>query len=279
MRFFHSGDFGDILYAVPSMRALCAETGTPAHVYLGSRDWTRSAWDLDLLSVIEPLLRAQDFVAGVVLLHRNEAPPSPFVDFSTFRNGGYKTGDTILERQRRWVQAQIDISSPWLQVPNPKRVVAGLIAVNRGKRWRGLSFPWRELLGLYHARMFFIGLPSEHTEFCHEFGLIDFTRTKDLLEAAQLIAGADFFIGNQSACNAIANGLHKPSLIEACFFAPDCFLSRDNVSFCLDGAIDFELFGRVLKTPPEHRTLNEVEEKLLANARKALSHCSRILVH
>jgi hypothetical protein len=278
VRFFHSGDFGDILYAVPSMRALCAETGTLAHVYLGSRDWTRSAWNPTLVSVIAPLLKAQDFVEHVTLIYPHELPPSPFVDFSTFRNGGYKTGDTILERQRRWVQADIDISSPWLQVPQPKRM-AGLIAVNRGKRWRGLSFPWRELLGLYHQRMFFTGLPEEHTEFCHEFGLIDFTPTKDLLEAARLIAGADFFMGNQSACNAIANGLHKPSLIEACFFAPDCFLSREDTSFCLDGAVDLKLFGRVLKTPPEHRALNEVEEKLLANARKALSHCSRILVH
>jgi hypothetical protein len=245
----HSGDMGDLLYAIPTMRAICSAEGEQAVIYFSERDWTRSKWSEELFGKIEPLLSAQDFVEDVVLLRRNSAPESPFVDFTCFRNGGYKLGDTIVERQRRWLGAQIDISKPWLTVSEPTPL-PGRIVINRASRWLGFHFPWKEIVAAKGEELLFIGLPSEHEAFCQEFGEVDYVYTIDLLEAGKLIAGADFFIGSQSAPNAIANGLHKASLLEVCCYAPDCFLPRENASYSIDGAVSLPELG--LDIPPFH---------------------------
>ena len=98
-----------------------------------------------LLASIEPLLRSQDFVPSVTVLPKSEYPESPFIDFSTFRNGGYKLGDTIYERQRRWVRAKADISRPWLEVPEPLSTLRRSSSTGP-RRWEGWFFPWKEIL-------------------------------------------------------------------------------------------------------------------------------------
>ena len=277
MRFFHSGDLGDIVYALPSMRTLCERDGSKAFLYLGDRDWTRSRWSPSLLSVIEPFLISQDFIEEVILLPRNEIPAIPFTDFSCFRNGGYLLGDSIYERQRRWVQADADISGPWLQ---SDRLISRKILINRTSRWHGIGFPWKELLARFPTQAVFIGLGQEHEAFVQEFGEIPFVPTKNLLEAARLISGCSFFIGNQSVLGAIANGFFTPQLTEVCLYAPDCFLPRENAFYCLDGALDLEICGIPIQTPAyapspgsSPRWQEEMFERdlFLARARKAFA--------
>jgi hypothetical protein len=214
--FFHSGDAGDVLYSIPSIRALGGGV-----LYIDSRPWTRSRFGAKLLSALKPLLEAQDCIEKVAL-HDGELIDH---DFSTFRNGGYKLGDTIVERQRRWLGAEIDISKSWLTVGEPTPL-PGRIIINRAARWLGFHFPWSMIVEALGERLLFVGLPAEHEAFCKEFGEVEYVYTIDLLEAGRLIAGADFFIGSQSDPNAIANGLHKASLLEVCCYAPDCFLPR-----------------------------------------------------
>jgi hypothetical protein len=229
--FLHSGDFGDAIYALPSVRALGG-----GEIYFVNRPWTRSRWDARLLATIAPLIEATGY--ATVALHKGEAIDH---DFSTFRNGGHKLGETIVKRQSRWVGAEISLE-PWLRAdPQP---IAPLI-INRGSRWQGWHFPWAELVGEFsREEMVFIGLPSEHQAFQKEFGRVAFHLTKDLLEAAQVIAGAELFIGNQSAALAIANGLGKPIAVEVCAFAPDCFYPRANAHYSFNGELSFAAGGR-----------------------------------
>jgi hypothetical protein len=54
----------------------------------------------------------------------------------------------------------------------------------------------------------FVGLEAEHAAFTQATGWnIPWFATKDMLELAEVIAGADTFIGNQSQCYALAVGL------------------------------------------------------------------------
>jgi hypothetical protein len=214
-------------------------------LYFDSRPWTRSRFGAKLLAALKPLLEEQDCIDEVAL-HDGELIDH---DFSTFRNGGYKLGDTIIERQRRWLSAEIDISKPWLTVGEPTPL-PGRIVINRAARWFGFHFPWREIVEAKAKELLFIGLPAEHEAFCQEFGEVEYVYTIDLLEAGKAIAGADFFIGSQSAPNAIANGLHKASLLEVCPYAPDCFLPRENANYSIDGAVSLPELG--LDIPPFH---------------------------
>jgi hypothetical protein len=241
--FLHSGDAGDAIYALPTIRALGGGL-----LYFDSRPWTRSRFTPNLLLTLKPLLEAQDAIEEV-RLHTGEKFD---YDLSTFRNGGYKLGDTIVERQRRWLCApSLDLSKPWLKV-EPDCAFSHKVAVNRAPRWLGFHFPWKVVADQLRDKMVFLGLPEEHKSFVNEFGKIDFEPTRDFLEAAQIIAGSAFFIGNQSACNAIANGLHKPTLLEVCPYAPDCYLPRENAIYTIDGGFDCEILGVSLVCPPYH---------------------------
>ena len=62
----------------------------------------------------------------------------------------------------------------------------------------------------------FVGLPDEHEAFCKLTGWrIDHHQTKNMLELAQVIAGCEQFLGNQSMALAIAQGLRVPYAYEA----------------------------------------------------------------
>ena len=130
--FLSSGDFGDIIFAMPSIRALGGGT-----IYFANRPWTRTRWSQRVLSAIKPLIDACGYCTAE--LHDGEWID---FDFSTFRHGGYKLGDTILERQRRWVGAERwDGESSWLKAePN----CVSPIVINRAARWHGFDFPWRQ---------------------------------------------------------------------------------------------------------------------------------------
>lgn len=228
--YLHSGDLGDAIYSLPSVRALGG-----GEIYFASRPWTRTRWGPRLLSLIKPLIDA----TGYATAHLRDGEWIDH-DFTTFRNGGYKLGDTIIERQRRWIGAG-DISlDPWLKAP-----VAGEkhgIVINRSSRWHGFHFPWDKILEAFPKQIVFIGLPQEHKAFEREFGAVPFYECDHLLEAAQVIAGASLFIGNQSCALAIANGLGKPVVVEVCAYACDCFLKRDNAFFSFNGEVSFPGF-------------------------------------
>ena len=66
--------------------------------------------------------------------------------------------------------------------------------------------------------------------------MLTFFRPSTFCEAARVIKASSFFIGNQSVCNAIANGLHHPSLTEVCPYACDCILPKTE-RFLLSGRI------------------------------------------
>ena len=79
--------------------------------------------------------------------------------------------------------------------------------------------------------MLFVGLRTEYELFIKKFGKIEYVSTKDL-KVAELITACDLFIGNQSAPLAIAEGLKKPTVVEICCYAADCFTIKDQKHPC-----------------------------------------------
>ena len=69
---------------------------------------------------------------------------------------------------------------------------------------------WRRIMERYKNKAMFIGLPEEHDAFQREFGTIEYRRTENILEVAELIAGSQMFVGNQSCPAWIAIGLAHP---------------------------------------------------------------------
>ena len=99
-------------------------------------------------------------------------------------------------------------NTAWLEVKNPKRIARTVI--NRTNRWLPpqLGPAWSESDWAKDA--VFIGLANEYTDFVRATGYdIEHYPTQSMLDMAEVIAGADLFIGNQSSALSLAIGLGK----------------------------------------------------------------------
>jgi hypothetical protein len=100
--------------------------------------------------------------------------------------------------------------TPWLTAPNPRTVPGKSYVINRTARWTSAdSLPaWEAIRDQADDAAIFVGLPEEYEAF-KKFADWDITYhpTETLLDLAEIIAGAEQFVGNQSAALSVAIGL------------------------------------------------------------------------
>ena len=109
-------------------------------------------------------------------------------------------------------------NTPWLQVANPKQIPDRPVVINRSQRWipNQPGPKWKELQALYESQAVFVGLPIEYEAFQKQLGWdIPHHPTSSMLEVAEVIAGSELFIGNQSQSLALAIGLGSKWICEA----------------------------------------------------------------
>jgi hypothetical protein len=208
----HSGDFGDILYFLPAMKY------RPGHLFIAPASFTRQRLTPEVFKTIAPLLESQPYVKSV----REYTPDINIVDADFWRKS-YDNG-SLAEAQLKQLNVPLDmLNEPWLSVSKNK--VASCV-VNRTARYHE-NFPIERVT---HDAVF-IGTPIEYEEYCKEFKKIPYYKTNGLLEAAQVIAGADLYIGNQSSCLAICIGLKQNAAVEVWLPGENCYFKRDNVKY------------------------------------------------
>lgn len=246
---FHSGDLGDIIYAMPVFRELGG-----VNIWLATRDWnkefTRSRYD-----TISPLLLGQDYVGEV---HYGEPPAPVDYDFSTYRSVGYQRYRTLTDSQAMWAMGKHIQYSPWISKPAGDARAEGRILVHRTPRWRGEWFPWKKLAEKAGERFLSVCSPEEHLDLEEVVGRrIDRVTASDFIELAGLIAGSEIFIGNQSSPMAIAIGMGHPVIQETSLRVPDCYFKGAKItpvtwSLEFDGArlIDDRVLLGTRRTPP-----------------------------
>jgi hypothetical protein len=237
----HHGDFGDILMMLPICKAI-------GNVNLFHQDrHSICKRILERLHVIAPLLEAQPYI-NVAKPHEGEPVHWLAGDFRVHHE---------LTRSLAWAHLMHylgshslpkvlpDFREPWLTAqPDPR--ATGKIIINRTSRYNNRFFRWGDILKHYNTSLLFIGTREEHTAFCNTFGPVTYQPTADLLEAARLIAGSALFIGNQSACFAIAEGLKHPRLLEVCLYQPDVIVqaSQEGLYLSADGSVNLPAVGQ-----------------------------------
>jgi ADP-heptose:LPS heptosyltransferase len=109
--------------------------------------------------------------------------------------------------------------TPWLTVPETKKIPGRTVVINRTERWLPTTpspqwAKWKSE-GMEQAAVF-VGLPNEYEEFKRVMGWdLPHYQTPNMLDIAEIIAGCDLFIGNQSSALAIAIGLGVDVICEA----------------------------------------------------------------
>lgn len=224
--FYHSGDIGDVIYALPTIRALGGGI-----LYLGPvvnqphGVHPRIGITAEICKNLRGLLEAQSYIHQVVF-----APSPPTVDhdlnkFRLYWKGFFKSDLEALWARKRWFKTyplawihaaafgvDFDESQPWLSVQ--KNGCHKTIIIARSERARGKAFPWRAIVKRIGPDSAFVGTPKEHRDFCNRFGRVEFLPTPTLLDLAVVLAGAELFIGNTSAPLAMAQGMGKQRIVE-----------------------------------------------------------------
>jgi hypothetical protein len=220
LTFAHAGDFGDIIYALASIKARGGGI-----LKLDTKPYTREQMTESRARLIIPLLLEQDYLDDVRI---HDGGYVDF-DFSPYRHL-HESHSNIAKDQANWIGVEPDFSKPWLTVPDA--LPTGKVIVNRTARYHNNAFPWRTVYSELGSALRFIGLAAEHRAFESEFGDVAALPTPTLLDAAREIAGSDLFIGNQSACFAIAEGLKHPRIQETCPENRDCVFGGRDAQYC-----------------------------------------------
>ena len=92
------------------------------------------------------------------------------------------------------------------------------VIINRSPRYNETYFDYTLLK---EQDCGFIGLKEEYDEFIKRYGFAHHVKIDNALDVAKYIAGSKLFVGNQSSCKAIAEGLKHPRLVEISKNWPD----------------------------------------------------------
>jgi glycosyltransferase involved in cell wall biosynthesis len=233
--FYHSGDLGDCIYSLITVRELGG-----GEMLLGPDNCTnmatREKMTMARAMTIIPLLEAQPYIH---LAQFSETMPlRTKYDLNKMR--------LILRSDRLDMQPGFNLArcylkafglalendeGKWLEV-EPKSIAPVVIA--RSPRYHNKGFDWARIVKEYRGQCVFIGSREEHRMFTAEFGFVPHEPTKDLLEAARVIAGAKLFCGNQSSPYAIAEGLKKDAILEICPIGSNTLFRRRGVIWRCD---------------------------------------------
>lgn len=222
----HSGNSGDLVSSLPGLRELYRKTGKKirlylwlnrhAHYYEGAVHPVKNGEVQVMLNsymqeALKPLIESQDYIESCQVWNGEHID----VNLDRIREVNLNMSAGTLSRWYFQVFPDMacDLSEPWLQVELLK---TNRIIVNRTQRYLNPMMEYHLLRD--YEDVWFAGTAAEHKIFCEEFGLdIPHLFVNDFYDLARAIAGCRFFIGNQSMCFQIAEGLKVPRIFESCY--------------------------------------------------------------
>jgi hypothetical protein len=237
----HFAPAGDLIACLPGMRQVYRDTGrkavicqrlnTPIHLYDNAKyvyinsDGLPVAMNETIWNMLMPLLEVQDYVHGC----------------ETWAGQTFEINLDIIREQHcttmphgslyHWMQLAIpqmatDFSEQFLTVVPFHEFYAtdrynDKIIINRTERYTNPYITYY-FLKEYEDRIIFAGTKQEWEKFCAEWNLkVAYLEVPDFLMLARIIASCKFFIGNQSMCFHIAEGLKKKRLLEVSTGVPN----------------------------------------------------------
>lgn len=231
LRFKHSGRLGDLLFALPTIKALGGGSLLVGVDVPGGFDPDHPSGALQItertLAFALPFLTSQEYIREVESFMHGCCSPDLRVDhdFDAFRNLGDKGFDLRYGYIAKWFAwiagANPDLTAPWIDVSRvlPTRVerkgmlevVRHSVVVNLTRRYRNEKLRYGFLT---RYPCVFVGLPEEFLAFRASVPNAYFYKAEDLLEVAEVIRECRLFVGNQSSFFALAEGMKINRVLE-----------------------------------------------------------------
>lgn len=239
--FKHSGDIGDIIYALYSIKRLGG-----GKLYLditgGQTDAACMAQCIDKktkfnknsFEYIVPLIKKQSYIDDV-LIWNGEICDYNLNNFRFKYNDGTCRTKTLIDNQLDSLGLPLytDHNESWISVFE-KKVLDRKTLVTRTPRYQS-NFAWFQSNKFnLRDKAIFVGLPKEHEYFEWTLDIkIPFHPVNDAYEMACILNGCNAFISNQTSTLAIAIGLGTvPIVQEVDPRVPDCvFKNKTNMNY------------------------------------------------
>ena len=246
--FKHSGAFGDLIYSLPIVKHF---GGGEFYLHLNQIDWIGSHYygsqpdpfhrgrltqqDYEFMRTF---MLAQPYITKFEVMDPARAAITHNLDrfrpvFVGHPDNYLNIYSSVFGLSKE--QADVIASTPWLTVPSPRVIEGRSVVINRSQRWiPAVPGPaWSELREQgVEDNAVFVGLAQEYAAFTKSIGWdIPYTATDSMQDLAEVIAGADTFIGNQSQALALAVGLGiEDIIVEARIDMPmernECFFPK-----------------------------------------------------
>lgn len=220
--FLHSGARGDIIYGLPTIKAL---GGGVLYISLDAKHYKSKPMDLQDLRWFGELLTGHDYIEDV---RPYDVDTHIDYDLDRFRLLSPLSNVLISRAQLDAFNQNFDLSQSWLDCTKIGTLHKADIIINRSTRYHG-PFSWGEVYP-WQDRCLFIGMPDEYTQFTQITGLdgVPYYGVCAYRELAQVIAGSKLFIGNQSFAYSLAEAMKCPRVLEVCSICPNCMPQNDN---------------------------------------------------
>lgn len=229
--FKHSCNAGDAIYALAGIKAMCFRENKKAVFLqalnvkgsyyqgavhpLGDKMMTGAMW-----SMFAPLIEVQSYIQEVTSFKGQ--PYHMNLDLIRQDKIGMPNGDISRWYQYTFPDMYCDPYHAWIDAPDEDSPATNSIIVNLTERYRN---NWISYQFLQHNfkdyHVLFAGTEKEYLMFKEQVPRAMKLNVENFLQLAIAIKKCKIFIGNQSMCFAIAEGMKTPRMLEICSYAPN----------------------------------------------------------
>ncbi len=220
--FGHSGDLGDALYSLPSIKALGG-----GELVLYRDEGVREKFDLTRAYNLGNLVGRLPYITNWSYYDHPVKCDYQFADFRRNYNN-----ENLAVAQAKAVGAAAILNEPWIDVPGFEIVGNGVkrdVVFCRSHRYHDPEFPWKDIAEKYRDRAVFVGVRSEWDAFIHDIAYIPHVPTATLYEVAMVLKGADLIVSNQTASYAIAEAMKCRVALERWEKCPNVDFFREGI--------------------------------------------------
>lgn len=223
--FKHSGDLGDIIYSLPSIKDLGGGT-----LYLDlegglndpyCKDQLRpvggkTKFNVNSYNFIRPLLLNQPYIKDVKIYNGEEVDHNLNKFRKLFMKGGFRSPHGCLLDTQRESEGlpTYDVNTPWLDCGDPIKLDKKIL-ISRSPRYQSAYSKIQGLRLFFKDKAIFIGIKKEHELFEWTFDIkIDFYESNNALDIAKVIKGSDCILSNSSFNLSVALGIGHRNIIQ-----------------------------------------------------------------
>jgi hypothetical protein len=218
----HSGNAGDIIYALPTLKRIYELTGAQINLYFApgrpidlphynSHPLGNMMLNEKMAGMLFPLIRAQPYIGKCEIFNGQHID----IDLDYFRAGIVPMDKGNIARWCSYITGvSPNLWQNWLTVEKDEKFL-DCIVIARSGRYQNKSIDY-SFLNKY-PNLKFIGVESEYQEMKTFLPGIEWVKMRDFLQMAQMIAGCRLFIGNQSFPYSVAEALKVPRILEVAY--------------------------------------------------------------